>query len=75
MFRRQLSLYVPDRLGRSRPENLTITFDTICLIEQEGQRPWRVLHSFSLAFPRKTTGAASASNGSGGRLRTGRFSR
>jgi 2'-5' RNA ligase len=30
------------------PAGLSITFDTICLIEQEGKEPWQLLQSFHL---------------------------
>jgi len=38
------SLAVASRL----PASTSITFDTICLIEQEGTEPWQVLESFHL---------------------------
>jgi 2'-5' RNA ligase len=30
------------------PASLSITFDTLCLIEQEGKEPWRLIQSFHL---------------------------
>jgi hypothetical protein len=49
--RRQLSMYVPGNCLSSTsrlPEVTSITFPTICLIEQKGSEPWKRLQTFEL---------------------------